>query len=553
MSKIDIIDNYRVRCEKYIWTDEDIINADCLGIIFNNENNSYIIDVRVVSKKATLYFLTMAFPAIISSQQYKVYRDKIFASLKQLYLNVYNDFMVKYYPKTKYTRDLFPHQKETLAFSIHKQHNLWALDMGLGKTITSATLSKVTECRRTVIISPTLVKWNWFEDMTRFWGYNPMYWSIIDSNKSKTIKAFQERFVVLNYEQVKKNMDYLLRDEVNHLIIDECHGYKNPQSLRSKHLAEFLKEIPKARLTMLSGTPITNRINDMFAYLKIAQHPLGKSKAKFEENYTIKVGARGGKIVGAKNIPELKGKISNLMIRLRSEDCLDLPPIIITNYYFEHNELEEYDTELKNLREKKDKYESLEGIEKTKMNTEIKNNIHTLNRLVATSKVPQVKLLIDSIVEQGEKVVVFSGYKNPINALEDIYGSSCVKIDGTIQPHKRQVLINRFIEDDKCKVFLGNMKAAGIGINLVNARHVIMMNFPFSPEQIEQAQKRLHRPGQTGTVNVYYTVAKGTIDEHILDLVSEKAEDINELIDGDNKSIIKYGNLPQMLFKKLLE
>ncbi|MFN5418036.1 MAG: helicase-related protein, partial [Flavobacteriia bacterium] len=105
----------------------------------------------------------------------------------------------------------------------------------------------------------------------------------------------------------------------------------------------------------------------------------------------------------------------------------------------------------------------------------------------------------------------------------------------------------------KCKVFLGNMKAAGIGINLVNAKHVIMMNFPFSPEQIEQAQKRLHRPGQTSTVNVYYTVAKGTIDEHILGLVAEKAEDINELIDGNNKAIIKYGNLPQMLFKKLLE
>jgi SWI/SNF-related matrix-associated actin-dependent regulator 1 of chromatin subfamily A len=187
------------------------------------------------------------------------------------------------------------------------------------------------------------------------------------------------------------------------------------------------------------------------------------------------------------------------------------------------------------------------------MNTEIKNNIHTLNRLVATSKVPQVKLLIDSLVEQGEKVVVFSGYKNPINELESLYGSTCIKIDGTVQPHKRQVLINRFIEDDKCKVFLGNMKAAGIGINLVNAKHVIMMNFPFSPEQIEQAQKRLHRPGQKSTVNVYYTVAKGTIDEHILDLVSEKAEDINDLIDGDNKSIIKYGNLPQMLFKKLLQ
>jgi SWI/SNF-related matrix-associated actin-dependent regulator 1 of chromatin subfamily A len=198
------------------------------------------------------------------------------------------------------------------------------------------------------------------------------------------------------------------------------------------------------------------------------------------------------------------------------------------------------------------KYDSLHGTEKQKMNTEIKNNIHTLNRIVSTSKVNQVKLLINSLVEEGQKVVVFSGYKDPINKLEEIYKDKCVKIDGSVQPHKRQQLINKFIENDKCMVFLGNMKAAGIGINLVNANHVIMMNFPFTPEQIEQAQKRLHRSGQKNTVNVYYTIAKGTIDEHIFDLVAEKAEDINELIDGDSKHTINYNDLPGKLFKKLL-
>lgn len=921
MSNIVKIDNYRVSCEKPYWTDEDVLNASCLGIVFNEERGSYIIDVRTVSKKATMFFLRSAFPAIIESPSYEVYRGKIFADFKAMYQQVFDDYMMYYHPKTKYTRDLFLHQKETLAHSINKQHNLWALDMGLGKTITSATMSKITESRRTIIISPTLVKWNWFEDMTRFWGYNPMYWTILDANKSKCIKAFEERFVVLNFEMVSKFRDYLLRDEINHIIIDECFPYdtmvetnigplkigyivenkincsvwscdfltnelslqkveyfnvknreheyvrikhesgelvctsnhkihvegkgylkavsirsgdslrilqkdscnskegekyskilfrnlrsarktiksrvfrkaknssseningeqselrlssmwkqfrenkifkktflfnflfgkmenersyskskgthrgveeknvsiierdvqgttslenddirtneseqscthgrsirkdsseasrekiqrtwwkrkvysssvessranrfdsgvcsqyercqiesegntesfqigfsasnfkafcrnrwkraftskkertvpaqnpsfrivrvdsievlesasgqrfanmrgedrvyniqvatnrnyfangvlvsnchyiKNITSQRGKAVLDLISHAPKARLTMLSGTPITNRINDMFSYLKLSHHPLGESKTKFEEKYTIKVGR--SKVVGAKNLSDLRGKTSNLMIRLKSEDCIDLPPMIITNYFFEHNELnEEYQLELDHLREKKLKYDSLHGSEKTKMNNEIKNNIHTLNRLAATSKVNQVKLLIDSLVEEGEKVIVFSGYKDPINNLEKIYGNKCVKIDGSVNPHKRQELINRFRQKDDCNIFLANMKAGGIGINLVEARWIINMNFPFTPEQIEQAQKRAHRPGQKRTVYVANTIAKGTIDEHIFELLSNKAEDINELIDDGNKAVIRYGNLPGELFKKLLE
>jgi SNF2 family DNA or RNA helicase len=452
-------------------------------------------------------------------------------------------------------KDLFKHQKKTLAESIHKKSNLWALSMGLGKTLTAASLSTITGAKRTVIICPTLVKWNWFEDMTRDWGYNPMYWTILDAKRSKTIKAFQEKFVVLNFEQVDKHLDYLLGDTVSHIICDEVHAYKNLASSRSKALIKLISKSNNPRLTFLTGTPITNRVNDMYAYLKFAHHPLGqRSKHYFEETYTIKIGSRGGRVVGAKNLDDLKAKIDNFMIRLRSEDCLDLPPMLITNYYFEANELtNEYQEELDNLREKKKRYDELHGAEKQKMNHEIKNNIHSLNRIVSTSKVNDIRKLIDSLIEDGEKVVVFCSYKDPINMLEKIYGNKCVKIDGSVSAHTRQELINKFKSNDNCMVFLGNMAAAGIGINLVNAQHVIMMNFPFTPDKIEQAQKRLHRPGQKGTVNVYYTIAKETIDEHIFTLMGEKAEDINKVIDGNDNNVVSYGDLPMMLFRKLIE
>ena len=537
---------------KLSWTEEEEFLASCLDI--KKVDNYYVVDVRVVSRQALLYYFNTVFPYIAKSITAKRYRDNLYGNIKIMYKGVFNDFMNEYYVKTKYDRDMYLHQKQTLATSINRRFNLLALEQGTGKTLIGATLSKITGARRTIIICPSLVKYNWFEDMTRFWGYNPLYWTVIDAKKSKTIKAFKERFVVLNYEQVLKQMDYLLSDEINHIIIDECHYLKNVTSKRSRAALELIKRSNGARVTMLTGTPVTNRINDMFAYLKISNHPLGKNFKRFKELYTVTANVRGGKIIGAQNIKDLKGKISNLMIRILSKDCLDLPDIMIKNYYFEKGDIsKDYEEEINNLRLKKEKYDILHGVEKMKMNAEIKANIHTLNRLVTTSKVPKIIKLIDSLVEQGEKVVVFAGYTSPLEMLEEYYGKSCVLITGKVDSHKRLQLINKFKEKDYCNVFLGNIQAAGIGINLVNAKHVIFMNFPFVPAEIEQAQKRLHRSGQKHKVNVYYTIAKETVDEHIYSLVADKSKDINLLIDGDNSGVVNYSNITSQLFKRLLE
>ncbi len=555
MSNINITGPYTIQCSKPYWSDADNYIAKCLDIEVSPAG--HLIDVRIVSKKAFKYYLQTVFPIIWNAQSNAAYRKALFLNVSAMYDRVFNDFMVNYYPKTKYVelvgRDLYMHQKQTLATSIHRKNNLWALDMGTGKTLTAASLSKITGARRTVIVCPSLVKWNWFYDMTRDWGYNMEYWTLLDAVKSKSIRAFRERFVVLNYEQVSRQMNHLLSDSIDHIILDEAHYAKNHLSGRSSAVHKLIHESNNARLTMLTGTPVTNRIVDMFNYLRMSSHPLGKNFDNFKKLYTVSANVRGGKITGSKNIPDLKGKISNLMIRLRSEDCLDLPDMLIKNYYMDADELSgEYAKELQSLKEKKQEYDNLHGKEKMIMNTKIKNNIHTLNRLVSTSKVGQIKKLIDTLVEEGEKVIVFSGYKDPLSTLEAMLGDSCVKIDGSVQAHKRQIKIDRFINDKSCNVFLGNMQAAGIGINLVNARHVIFMNFPFTPDQIEQAQKRSHRSGQKRKVHVYYTIARGTIDEHIYNLIIDKSKDINMLIDGDHAGVINYENITGELFKRLI-
>ena len=112
--------------------------------------------------------------------------------------------------------------------------------------------------------------------------------------------------------------------------------------------------------------------------------------------------------------------------------------------------------------------------------------------------------------------------------------------------------IDRFKNDPECYVFLGNMKAAGVGINLVNSSDVIFMNFPFTPDDLEQAYKRAHRIGQNQKVRVYYTYAKGTIAERIFSLIDDKTVDINAIVDEGKGGVVHYGNIQGKLWKDLM-
>jgi len=489
------------------------------------------------------------------SQGYAIQKQTLFRELKRAYGEVYNNFLENYYPKTKYSRELFKHQKKSLSLMIHRQYNLLSFEQGLGKTITSATLSKILGISRTIVVAPAGVKWNWFHDMTDDWGYDKMLWTILDAKKSKCIYAFHERFVVINYEMIDKHFDHLTKYNVGHIIFDECQKIKNIKTKNYKNAQKLVRRFPKARVTLLSGTPVTNRINDLFAYFKLCNHPIGNNYAAFLRNYTVSTTGRGGaKIVGAKNVEKLRLKISNFMIRKRAEECLDLPDLLIKKYHFEMGDIKgEYEEKFKEIYAQKMELENAtDNKERYAIKGKIKANIHTLNRILATSKVQNIIPLIDKLREEGRDVIVFSGYRGPIFALEEHYKETCVKVIGGMDAHEKDKAIQKFVKDENCNVFLGNFKAAGVGINLVNSRDVIFVNFPFTPDDLEQPYKRAHRIGQKENVNVYYTIVKDSIDEHIFSMILDKTQDINSLIDHGKEGVVHYNQIPNELFKRLV-
>lgn len=531
-----------VSMTKKLFGNNELSLAQCLQLEVDDSGPQVEIraNIETTTQKALFHFISECFQSFSQNPGNKQYRDAFYEDLDSRYKQMFQEFYDTKLVKCGYQDMLFDHQKEGLAESNYKKFNFLAYEQGLGKTLTSATISKINNIKRTLIICPLLVKWNWFRDLTKF-GYNELYFSIYDSVKSKNLKAFPiERFAVINFEGVGKYMEELCSEPIGHIIIDEATYIKNHNSDRFKAIRELIEKNPDARITFLSGTPVKNRVNDVFAYLKLIGHPLGDNYAMFLREYTqTSSGRHGTKITGSRNLEDLYHKLSNFMIRKTKADCLDLPPKTIYKFQFG---LDEYRDEYKKV---------ITELSKAK-GSSLHSNLHTLNIVMAKAKLKGIKDLAQSILDQDRKVVIFCSYTEPIRMLQEHFGSKCVMIDGSVSAHHRDDRIQKFIQDDDVTVFLGNVTAAGIGINLVNASDVIFCNFPFTPSEMYQAEDRCHRIGQKNNVNIYYTLCEESVDEYIYSLIVDKANDINALIDKGNE-VTNYASIPEMLYKHLIE
>ena len=555
-----------------MFNESEIHAASCMGFTTNDKRDTVVAKIDTTAKEAMMGFLKLCDKGLMESPMQSVQRGKLFSDLKLAYKESYDTFVRDFDPENLYkdvNRKLYKHQVETLWAYQKKRINLCSFEQGLGKTIFAASISKMFKVPRTIVIGPSLVKWNWVKDLSDEWGFNSMFFTVLDSKKCM-YSIMHERFVILNYEMVTKFWKHLTSSDCGHIIIDESHYVKNHKSGRAKGVQKLIKHFPKARVTLLTGTPVTNRVTDLFSYLKMAQHPLGSNFANFKERYAL--GKQ--KVIGVKNPEDLTMRISNFIVRKKTKECIDLPELRINKYYFDMDDasVTDYNKMMDDLYEVEEAFQSItdrlkqakEGVihlsinEKKDMNAELrslrmkkKSSIHTMNRLCANAKIPNIIKLIDDLNEKGEKVIVFSGYTEPMHTLKDHYGDAAVLIDGSVSSFKRQAAIEQFKKDPNVKVFIGQFIAGGIGINLVNSSKTIFTNFPFTPDLIEQPMKRSHRGGQTKDVDIFFTMIKDSIDEQIYRIIRSKGDDINQIIDHDKEDKMEYGSLESRLFNDL--
>lgn len=531
-----------ISMHKTLFSTNELSLANCIGFTHDVENSIIVADLRKTSKVAIIEFLKETFSRVWTSPSEELFKNSIIEQINNVYKNLYIHFRDNVLCKLGYQDKLYKHQKEALFLCYTKKFNFLAFSMGTGKTLIGMSISKMLNFKRTLVICPANLKFNWKSELTgKISNFNELYISLLDASSARTIRAFQERFVICNFESLEKHMKHLLSSKIDHIIIDEAVKIKNLKTHNYRSCAKIIEANPDCKVTLMSGFPIRNRVSDLFAYLKLTKHPLGHNYAAFLREYIVMSNGRFKKAIGAKNTDLLYQQLSNFMLRKKKEDCLDLPRKIYTKLQFTLDDYKaEYDKVVK---------ETLEKTNRSSLNS----CVHTLNIITSKAKLKGIKEFVDNLVDQGEKVIVFTNYTEIIESLAEHFGDKCVMVNGSVNSTERNKRVERFINDDGCMIFCGNIIASGMGITLVNSSNTVFCDFPFSPADLIQAEDRNHRIGQTKAVNYYYCTAVDSIDEYLYDLVAGKAHDASRIIDGKGEEMHPLGNVSEELINKLRE
>lgn len=391
--------------------------------------------------------------------------------------------------------------------------------------------------------------------------------------------------VILNYEQHPTYHDEVRRVVWGMHVVDEAQALMSEDSDRTRHIiggpqfikktgiGKNIKRVKKPAVTpvtavkhvFLSGTPMMKRPVDMWPMIKkMDPNGLGKDFLAFAYRYCAAyTGQNGLDTRGASNLDELQDHLrSTFMVRrLKSQVLTDLPPKIrsvvefpaegIKRYVDEESSvvahgLAAFEAELEGLSavaaiaEWGDCKASLDTIDwdsyADKASAVPVDEKLSLSKLaqarqeLALAKLPMCVDWINRLLENDEKVIVFAYHKRVIKALLEAY-PGCAHISGLVPIKKRQAEVDRFQTDESCRVFVGQIQAAGTGVTLTKSHHVIFVEESWIPAELEQAEDRAHRIGQLDCVNVWHLVIEGSLDCRMIWKVMERQQVIAQALD----------------------
>ena len=432
------------------------------------------------------------------------------------------------------------HQKESIQKLVENKKFILADDMGLGKTTSTIIAALESGSKKVLIICPATLKINWKREIENYSDKS------IYISEGKNFNGDAD-FVIINYDIIKnfhttkkKENSQILDSNFDLVIVDEAHYIKNATAQRTKLINDLVKKVD--RLWLLTGTPMTSRPMDYFNLLSLVDSPVAKNwmayAIRYCQGYQFNAGGRKiWNVTGASNLEELRDRTAGLTLRRLKENVLNLPDKIITPVY---------------LRLKSKMYEAIMGEyydwydknpEESKSLTVQFTKLTKIRQVIADEKITQTIELAENIIEQGKKVIIFCNFTDSLEKITEHFGKMAVKLNGTMSKTEKQYSVDQFQENDKIKVFVGNIKAAGVGITLTAAEAVIFNDLSFLPSDHAQAEDRSYRYGQKCNVLVYYPIFENTIEGIIYDMLTNK-KNIFETVMGDN---IEKGDIVEQM------
>lgn len=427
------------------------------------------------------------------------------------------------------SHSLFPYQQAGAAHLAAAGRALLADDMGLGKTVQAIAACELLRARgeaaRILIVTCASLKHQWQREIERFTGERAV---VIRGGRPERRVAFETDapYKILNYELTWLELTQLKSLDADVIVLDEAQRAKN---FRTK-TAATLHAIPSRFRFVLTGTPVENRLDDLYSLLQLIEPsvlgPLWKFNLAFAQQNDR------GRIVGYKNLSALRERIAPVVLRRRKEDVLtELPALTEQTRYTpltpEQAELEwgyrQNAARLLAMAERR----PLTKVEQERLMMALLKARQACNaaelcdpkgRVEGSPKVDELETLLTEILTQASaKVLVFSEWVEMLRlcaARLDRAKIGYAMLHGGVPSDRRPALLERFRQDDEVRVLLSS-EAGGVGLNLQVASYVIHLDLPWNPARLDQRTSRAHRMGQTRGVTVVYLCSEGGIERGI--------------------------------------
>jgi SWI/SNF-related matrix-associated actin-dependent regulator 1 of chromatin subfamily A len=306
--------------------------------------------------------------------------------------------------------------------------------------------------------------------------------------------------------------------------MDEAHYIKSPKAQRSVAAARIAKDT--AKVILLTGTPVINRPIELFNLLKTLDPTQWSNFWAFVNRYCGAKQTRfGWDFSGATNLEELHQITRTCVIRRTKQQVLtELPEKQQATVVVEFDKLQRsaYRAVL---------HETEVAIEEREPGAYLAQ-IEKLKQAAVLGKLPAAIDWIADFVE-AEKLVVFCTHTMVVDALMQRFGKQAVKLTGSDSQKQRQAAVDSFQNDDSVRLFVGNIKAAGVGITLTAASNVAFLEFGWTPGEHSQAADRVHRIGQRNAVTVWWLITEETIEGDIVSLLESKRQVVDKVTDGE--------------------
>ncbi|AGV74035.1 DEAD/DEAH box helicase [Lactococcus cremoris] len=402
-------------------------------------------------------------------------------------------------------------------------------DMGLGKTVQAITfiLSNLKKDESVLITAPASLTYNWASEFEKF--TDEIDFVVIDGNKADRTKEIQEnhQIYITSYGSFLKDFEDYQDKKLNYLLLDEAQVVKNYSSKTNKSLSALNVEHTFA----LSGTPLENRIEEIWAIFQVVMPGFLPKREKFN-----------------KMEPSVISRlIQPFIMRRKKEDVLEELPekMEITVYnqladdqkviYLAQLELMQKQVlEMDNAALSRSRIEILAGI------TRLRQICNTPALFMddykgSSGKLERLRELLAQIKDSGHRPLIFSQFTKVFPHIEKLMEEqemTAYKLTGSTPIKDRLSMVQAFNAGSR-DAFLVSLKAGGVGLNLTSADVVILVDLWWNPAVEEQAIARAHRMGQKNTVEVIRLITQGTIEEKIMEIQERKKDLIANVLEGD--------------------